>query len=85
MDTRSGDVVEHVSKSGQRTVEEIRSRCGLPLSTYFSAPKLRWMLDNAPQVKSAVDNGTCRAGTVDSWLIWVTLASYKLQRRPNQM
>lgn len=49
----------------------LKPLCGLPLSTYFSAVKLRWMLDNAPQVKAAVKNGSkMMFGTIDTWLIW---------------
>jgi glycerol kinase len=43
---------------------------GLPISTYFSAYKLRWMLDNVAAVKQAAEKGTLMAGTIDSWLIY---------------
>eukprot|EP01013_Petalomonas_cantuscygni_P024654 TRINITY_DN46322_c0_g1_i1.p1 TRINITY_DN46322_c0_g1~~TRINITY_DN46322_c0_g1_i1.p1 ORF type:complete len:235 (-),score=40.63 TRINITY_DN46322_c0_g1_i1:102-806(-) len=43
---------------------------GLPLSTYFSALKLRWMIDADPHVADALADGTAIAGTVDSYLIW---------------
>lgn len=49
---------------------KFRDICGLPLSTYFSAVKLRWMIVHYPEVKKAVERGTCMFGTVDSWLIW---------------
>lgn len=49
----------------------LKPLCGLPLSTYFSAVKLKWMLDNAPDVKHAVKNDEkIMFGTVDTWLIW---------------
>lgn len=44
--------------------------CGLPLSPYFSALKLRWLLDNVPKVKTALSQDRLMFGTVDSWLIW---------------
>ncbi|KNC83185.1 glycerol kinase [Sphaeroforma arctica JP610] len=44
--------------------------CGLPVSTYFSGMKLKWMIDNVPAVKSALDEGTGLFGTIDSWLLW---------------
>ncbi|EFN59182.1 hypothetical protein CHLNCDRAFT_18995 [Chlorella variabilis] len=43
---------------------------GLPVSTYFSAYKLKWLLDNAPAVAAAAAQGRCMFGTVDSWLIY---------------
>lgn len=43
---------------------------GLPISTYFSAYKLKWLLDNAPAVAQAAAEGRALFGTVDSWLIW---------------
>ncbi|KAK9724351.1 hypothetical protein RND81_05G066600 [Saponaria officinalis] len=44
--------------------------CGLPISTYFSATKLLWLLENVEAVKRAVDRGDALFGTVDTWLIW---------------
>lgn len=44
--------------------------CGLPIHPYFSALKIRWLLDEAPKVKRAIKYNTCLVGTVDSWLIW---------------
>lgn len=44
--------------------------CGLPLSPYFSAVKLRWLTDNVEVVKKAIKKGTCCFGTVDTWVIW---------------
>lgn len=46
--------------------------CGLPLTTYFSAVKMRWMLDHVPAVKKAHDQGRLRFSTVDTWLIHVS-------------
>ncbi|HEY4754282.1 MAG TPA: glycerol kinase GlpK, partial [Candidatus Limnocylindrales bacterium] len=41
-----------------------------PLATYFSGPKMRWMLENVSGVRAAVDDGKLLLGTVDSWCIW---------------
>lgn len=49
----------------------LRTVTGLPVSTYFSAYKMRWMIDHVPAVKDAVDQGRCRFGTVDSWLLYM--------------
>lgn len=44
---------------------------GLPISTYFSAVKLRWLMDNVEEVREAVQSHRAMFGTVDAWLIWV--------------
>jgi glycerol kinase len=48
----------------------LRERTGLPPATYFSAPKLRWILDNVTGVRAAIDRGRAVFGTIDSWVIW---------------
>ena len=48
----------------------LRERTGLPPATYFSAPKLRWLLDHVDGVRAAVDRGRAVFGTIDSWVIW---------------
>lgn len=50
----------------------LQCRTGLPLSTYFSAVKLRWLLDNVEEIRQAVEEGRAMFGTVDSWIIWVS-------------
>jgi glycerol kinase len=50
--------------------ELVRDRCGLPLATYFSAPKLRWLLDNTPGLRERAERGELLFGTMDTWLIW---------------
>ena len=60
-------LVSGVAKGDPRFVAEY---CGLPLSTYFSAVKMIWMLENVPAVKAAAARGTLAFGTIDSWLIW---------------
>jgi glycerol kinase len=47
-----------------------RSVTGLPISTYFSAFKMKWMMENVPEVQAAVQEGDAMFGTVDSWLIY---------------
>ncbi|XP_063373914.1 glycerol kinase 3 [Cydia amplana] len=53
-----------------RNQNYLKPLCGLPLSPYFSAVKLRWLIDNVDSVKQAMKNGTCCFGTVDTWIIW---------------
>jgi sugar (pentulose or hexulose) kinase len=50
--------------------EHFRERSGLPLTTYFSGPKLRWLLDNVPGLTHRAEAGEVLFGTMDSWLIW---------------
>ncbi|KAG0312380.1 Glycerol kinase [Dissophora globulifera] len=69
-DTRTGDVVHELCESSEKGANAVKDICGLPITTYFSAVKLRWLLDNSKEVKEAQDNGTLMFGTVDSWLIY---------------
>ena len=48
----------------------IRERTGLMVDSYFSAPKLHWLMENVPQAKSLLAQGRLLAGTMDTWLIW---------------
>jgi len=49
---------------------DVRDRCGLPLATYFSAPSLRWLLDEIPGLRERAERGDVLFGTMDTWLIW---------------
>ncbi|XP_033329896.1 glycerol kinase 1 [Megalopta genalis] len=53
-----------------RNKNYLKPLCGLPMSPYFSALKIRWLIDNIPRVKQSVDAEKCIFGTVDTWLIW---------------
>lgn len=68
---RTESTVDKVLGYGKRSKNYLKPLCGLPVSTYFSALKLRWLLDNVQQVQDAISRGTCLFGTVDTWLIWV--------------
>ncbi|KAM6585978.1 hypothetical protein CsatB_012980 [Cannabis sativa] len=70
MDVRTSSICRKLEKelSGGRT--HFVETCGLPISTYFSAVKLLWLLENVETVKKAVENGDALFGTIDSWLIW---------------
>ncbi len=48
----------------------VQERTGLLLDPYFSGTKMRWMLDNVPEVRAAADKGTLAFGTVESWLVF---------------
>lgn len=53
-----------------RNKNYLQPLCGLPLSPYFSAVKLRWLRDNVASIGRAMAAGTCLFGTVDTWLLW---------------
>eukprot|EP00741_Cyanophora_paradoxa_P024740 tig00000293_g23884.t1 len=69
LDTRTTEIAERL-EAQLGSSNALRDKCGLPISTYFSALKLRWLIDNCEAVRSAVAAGTCVFGTVDSWLLW---------------
>ncbi|XP_061383438.1 glycerol kinase-like [Danaus plexippus] len=71
LDVRTSQIVDNLMKTkAPQTINAVVQTSGLPLSTYFSSVKLKWLLNNVGSVKQAVNNGECMAGTVDSWLIW---------------
>lgn len=72
-DVRTADTVAAILDrlpQDESSLNLLANRCGLPISTYFSALKLRWMLDNCEEVRRASEEGRMMFGTVDSWLIW---------------
>lgn len=54
----------------QGLTDMIRNKTGLIIDAYFSATKIRWILDNVPGARKRAEDGKLRFGTVDSWLIW---------------
>ncbi len=64
---RSDDQERSRSGSGQ---DRFKLKTGLPLATYFSGPKLKWILDNVDGARAKAENGDLLFGTVDTWLIW---------------
>lgn len=67
--TTMEDVLDKIPNKS-RNKNYLKPICGLPMSPYFSALKIRWLIDNIPKVKQAVQAETCAFGTVDTWLIW---------------
>ena len=67
-DTRTADLVTELA--GDEGPDRFRAACGLPLATYFSGPKLRWLLDHVDGARAAAARGELLFGTMDSWLIW---------------
>ncbi|XP_072231432.1 glycerol kinase-like isoform X2 [Leuresthes tenuis] len=71
LDLRTQSTVERlISKTPGRNKNHLKHKTGLPISTYFSAVKLRWLMDNVDEVHEAVLSHRAMFGTVDSWLIW---------------
>ena len=50
--------------------DTVRTKTGLPVDAYFSATKVRWILDNVPHGQQRAESGELAFGTVDSWLLW---------------
>jgi glycerol kinase len=67
-DTRTDQIVNELAREGGQ--DRFRDKTGLPLSTYFSGPKIRWMLDNVPDARSGAEKGDLIFGNVDTFLIW---------------
>ena len=68
MDTRTDAFVAELAAHGGP--DRFRARTGLPLATYFSGPKLRWLLDNVPGARTSAQSGELMFGTIDTWLLW---------------
>jgi glycerol kinase len=71
LDTRTHSTVDELMAKCGNNPNHIKEQCGLPISTYFSALKVKWLMDNVLQVKDAIKEDRCAFGTVDSWLLWV--------------
>ncbi|XP_069020280.1 glycerol kinase isoform X2 [Embiotoca jacksoni] len=71
LDLRTQSTVERlINKTPGRNKNHLKHKTGLPISTYFSAVKLRWLMDNVDEVQEAVESHRAMFGTIDSWLIW---------------
>jgi glycerol kinase len=67
-DTRTAAIC--MGLAGDEGPDRLRAKTGLPLATYFSGPKLRWLLDSDPTLRRRSESGELAAGTIDSWLAW---------------
>lgn len=65
---RTAAMIEALKKDGMH--EQIRQKTGLLPDAYFSATKLKWILDNVPGAAQSANKGDLLFGTVDTWLIW---------------
>jgi glycerol kinase len=67
-DTRTDALVDELSADGGQ--DRFRAKSGLPLATYFSGPKVRWILDNVDGAREKAEAGDLVFGNMDTWLIW---------------
>ena len=68
MDTRTDALVSALEADGGQ--DRLRAKTGLPLATYFSGLKLRWLLDNVPAAQARAEAGELLFGNIDTWLTW---------------
>ncbi|HSK51137.1 MAG TPA: glycerol kinase GlpK [Clostridia bacterium] len=67
-DTRTDKIVNEFAKDGGQ--DRLRAKVGLPLATYFSGPKVKWILDNVEGARAKADAGDLVFGNIDTWCIW---------------
>jgi glycerol kinase len=67
-DTRTAAICAKLARQGGQY--RFQNRVGLPLATYFSGPKIKWLLDNVPGLKKRAARGELLFGNIDTWLIW---------------
>ena len=67
-DTRTDEIINEFARDGGQ--DRLRSKVGLPLATYFSGPKVKWILDNVEGARARAEAGDLLFGNIDSWCIW---------------
>ncbi|MGC5167506.1 glycerol kinase GlpK [Luteimicrobium sp. DT211] len=67
-DTRTQKIVDELG--GSEGADKYKARVGLPLATYFSGPKVKWILDNVEGARAAADRGDLVFGNTDTWTLW---------------
>jgi len=67
-DTRTAEICNKLAKVGGQN--RFRKKAGLPLATYFSGPKIKWILERVEGAKARARNGEILFGNIDTWLIW---------------
>lgn len=66
-DTRTADIVRELADGD---MDRYKDRCGLPLATYFSGPKIKWILDNVEGAREKAERGDLLFGNTDTWTLW---------------
>jgi len=67
-DTRTDGICNELAKVGGQ--DRLRAKTGLPLATYFSGPKIKWILDNVSGARERAEKGELFFGNIDTWVIW---------------
>ncbi len=67
-DTRTDKICNELAADGGQ--DRFREKVGLPLATYFSGPKVKWMLDNVEGAREKAEKGELLFGNIDTWVIW---------------
>ncbi|GAB3587479.1 glycerol kinase GlpK [Calidifontibacter terrae] len=67
-DTRTDKIVEELG--GSEGAEKYKAKVGLPLATYFSGPKVKWILDNVDGARAKAEAGDLLFGNMDTWVLW---------------
>jgi glycerol kinase len=67
-DTRTDGIINEFARDGGQ--DRLRPKVGLPLATYFSGPKVKWMLDNVQGARAKAEAGDLLFGNIDTWCIW---------------
>jgi len=67
-DTRTKQICDDLAHGGSS--DRLREKTGLPLATYFSGPKIKWLIDHIENVNKGVKTGKALFGTIDTWIIW---------------
>jgi glycerol kinase len=65
---RTAEICENLKRDDLEPL--VKKRTGLVIATYFSGPKIQWLLDNVPGARSKVEKGELIFGNIDTWLIW---------------
>jgi glycerol kinase len=67
-DTRTDNICNELAKDGGQ--DRFRAKVGLPLATYFSGPKVKWLLENVEGLRAKAEAGDLAFGNIDTWCIW---------------
>jgi glycerol kinase len=67
-DTRTDAIIHDLGKEGGQ--DRLRAKTGLPLATYFSGPKIKWILDHVKDARGKAEKGELLFGNMDTWIIW---------------
>jgi glycerol kinase len=67
-DTRTDKIVSELAQDGGQ--DRYRAKTGLPLATYFSGPKIKWILDNVEGARAKAEAGDLAFGNMDTWVLW---------------